>query len=96
MKISVLNEVIKQMEEDEELKLNAVQIKYEKKLQSEKEINLNLKGKTDDVKHEVTFLKISCSEFKHPEFGSLDPSLHFLYSHLKSCLIISPLVVISD
>ncbi|XP_011473927.1 cilia- and flagella-associated protein 57 [Oryzias latipes] len=57
LKISVLNEVIKQMEEDEELKLNAVQIKYEKKLQSEKEINLNLKGKTDDVKHEIRCLQ---------------------------------------
>lgn len=42
------------MEEDEELKLNAVQIKYEKKLHFEKQINLNLKRETDSMKYEVT------------------------------------------
>ncbi|KAM4587838.1 cilia- and flagella-associated protein 57 isoform 2-T2 [Odontesthes bonariensis] len=43
-KILELEEIIKQMEEDEERKIHALQIKYEKKLYSEKETNTSLKG----------------------------------------------------
>ncbi|RVE72493.1 hypothetical protein OJAV_G00042240 [Oryzias javanicus] len=57
LKINVLNEVIKQMEEDAELMLNAVQIKHEKKLQSEKQINFNLKGETDNMKYQIKCLE---------------------------------------
>ncbi|KAK2862634.1 hypothetical protein Q5P01_002167 [Channa striata] len=39
-------EIIKQVEEDEERKIHDIQIKYEKKLHTEKEANTNLKGET--------------------------------------------------
>ncbi|XP_035517008.1 cilia- and flagella-associated protein 57 [Morone saxatilis] len=39
-------EIIKQVEEDEERKIHDLQIKYEKKLHTEKETNTNLKGET--------------------------------------------------
>ncbi|XP_036955577.1 cilia- and flagella-associated protein 57 isoform X2 [Acanthopagrus latus] len=39
-------EIIKQVEQDEERKIHDIQIKYEKKLHTEKETNTNLKGET--------------------------------------------------
>ncbi|XP_037639358.1 cilia- and flagella-associated protein 57 [Sebastes umbrosus] len=39
-------EIIKQVEEDEERKIHDIQIKYERKLHTEKETNTNLKGET--------------------------------------------------
>ncbi|KAM8756594.1 cilia- and flagella-associated protein 57 [Acanthopagrus schlegelii] len=39
-------EIIKQVEQDEERKIHDIQIKYEKKLHTEKETNTNLKGQT--------------------------------------------------
>ncbi|XP_072239030.1 cilia- and flagella-associated protein 57 [Leuresthes tenuis] len=59
-KILELEEIIKQMEEDEERRIHALQIKYEKKLHSEKETNTSLKGhntimtqKLDSVQKQV-------------------------------------------
>uniref|UniRef100_A0A3Q1GAY0 Cilia and flagella associated protein 57 n=1 Tax=Acanthochromis polyacanthus TaxID=80966 RepID=A0A3Q1GAY0_9TELE len=42
--IQMFEEIIKQTEEDEEEMIRDIQIKYEKKLHTEKEINTNLKG----------------------------------------------------
>ncbi|XP_054473374.1 cilia- and flagella-associated protein 57 [Anoplopoma fimbria] len=39
-------EIIRQVKEDEEMQIHDIQIKYEKKLQTEKETNTNLKGET--------------------------------------------------
>uniref|UniRef100_A0A3Q3NES5 Cilia and flagella associated protein 57 n=1 Tax=Mastacembelus armatus TaxID=205130 RepID=A0A3Q3NES5_9TELE len=44
--IHEFKEFIKQVEEDEERKIHDIQIKYEKKLHTEKETNTNLKGET--------------------------------------------------
>ncbi|XP_044067286.1 cilia- and flagella-associated protein 57 isoform X2 [Siniperca chuatsi] len=44
--ICEFKEIIKQVEEDEERKIHDIQIKYERKLHTEKETNTNLKGET--------------------------------------------------
>lgn len=51
--IREFKEIIKQVEEDEERKLHDIQIKYEKKLHSEKEANTNLKGETGIMTQKV-------------------------------------------
>lgn len=51
--IRELKEIIKQVEEDEERKIHDIQIKYEKKLYTEKEANTNLKGETGIVTQKV-------------------------------------------
>lgn len=42
------------MEEDEERKIHDIQIKYEKKLHTEKETNTNLRGETGIMTQKVT------------------------------------------
>uniref|UniRef100_A0A3Q3J5F7 Cilia and flagella associated protein 57 n=1 Tax=Monopterus albus TaxID=43700 RepID=A0A3Q3J5F7_MONAL len=44
--IREFKEIVKQVEEDEEKMIHDIQIKYEKKLHTEKETNTNLKGET--------------------------------------------------
>lgn len=51
--IREFKEIIKQVEEDEERKIHDIQIKYEKKLHTEKEANTNLKGETGIVTQKV-------------------------------------------
>lgn len=46
-------EIIKQIEEDEERRILDIQIKYEKKLHTEKEANTNLKGESELVTEKV-------------------------------------------
>lgn len=53
-KICEFEEMIKQVEEDKERSIHAIQIKYEKKLHSEKETNTHLKGKTGVMTQKVT------------------------------------------
>lgn len=52
--ISEFKETIKQVEEDEERKIHDIQIKYEKKLHTEKETNATLKGETAIMTQKVT------------------------------------------
>ena len=47
-------EIIKQVEEDEERMIHDMQIKYEKKLHTEKETNTNLRGETGIMEQKVT------------------------------------------
>ena len=49
-------EIIKQVEQDEERKIHDIQIKYEKKLHTEKETNTNLKGETSIMTQKVSKL----------------------------------------
>lgn len=46
-------EMMKQVEEDEEKIINKIQIEYEKKLHSEKESNMNLKGEAGVMSQKV-------------------------------------------
>lgn len=45
--------MIKQVEEDEEKIINKIQIDYERKLHSEKESNMNLKGEAGVISQKV-------------------------------------------
>lgn len=77
------------MEEDEERKINDIQMKYEKKLYTEKETNANLKGKTGIMTQKVTRAKIILR-------FSVKKQQHFfaeIYSHLFSHVISSLLFV---
>ncbi len=52
--ICEFKEIIKQVGEDEERKIHDIQIKYEKKLHTEKETNTNLKGETGIMTQKVS------------------------------------------
>lgn len=52
--ICEFKEIIKQVEEDEERKIHDIQIKYERKLHTEKETNTNLKGETGIMTQKVS------------------------------------------
>lgn len=52
--IREFKELIKQAEEDEERKIHDIQIKYERKLHTEKQSNTNLKGEAGIMTQKVS------------------------------------------
>ncbi|XP_061578787.1 cilia- and flagella-associated protein 57 [Cololabis saira] len=62
LKISELQEIVKQMEEDGEKMIHVIQMSYEKKLHAEKESHANLRRQTDVMTHKLNRVQTDVSD----------------------------------